>query len=58
MQVCGGLAGKACRGIPSLSREEGWPESAEQKRLGTPERSTFPDETGSGPRLSQAKLAG
>lgn len=32
MQVCGGLAGKACRGIPSLPGEESWPESSEQKR--------------------------
>ena len=45
MQVCGGLAVKTCRGIPSLPGEESWPESTEQERLGTLERSPFPHET-------------
>lgn len=45
MQVCGGLAGKACRGIPILPGEESWPESTEQEGLGTLKASPFPHET-------------
>lgn len=59
MQVCGGLAGKACRGIPSLPGEESWPESTEQKRGWGPWREAlFPTRPEAGGSLSPAKLAG
>lgn len=56
MQVCGGLAGKACRGIPSLPGEESWPESTEQKRGWGPWREAlFPTRPEAGGSLESSQ---